>query len=433
MSKLIEKPFGDRIVRRMAIACFLGLGGFIAWGGFVPLEEGVAATGLVVVESDRQVIQHLEGGIIKEIAVKDGDWANAGDVLVVLEETVSRASRDQVIQEYAALAATVERLQSLQDGKSRPDFSFLNGLDIGDVERADITSREQNQFDQQKSSSSADIAVLVARRDAARKIQASREDQIKIAERSLVTANEELKVVESARERQLATVNQVTQAQRLVANLEGEIARLTSELGEARSNELDLEAQIRQTRARTGQDLSTELNQAKTELQSVEERLSAAQDVLNRSVIVAPVSGEVLNLQFATIGGVVQPGQTLMEIVPDLGEVTASVQILPNDRASVREGQVVRTQITAYQGFNAPTLEGKVVDVSADLKTDPVTSAVYYEARIRVPASELRKAGDAEIIPGMPVSTFIYSGQSRTMLDYLFAPIIESMFRGLRS
>lgn len=432
MTKLIERPFKDGMVRRMALACFLGLGGFIAWGGFVPLEEGVAATGLVVVESDRQVIQHLEGGIIKEIAVNDGDWAEAGDVLVVLEETVSLASRDQVIQEYAALAATVERLQSLQDGKS-PDFAFLNDLEIGNAERADIISREQNQFDQQKSASSADIAVLVARRDAARKIQDSRDDQIEIAERSLVTANEELKVVETARDRQLATVNQVTQAQRLVANLEGDIARLTSERSEARSNELDLEAQIRQTRARTGQDLSTDLLQAKTELQSVEERLSAAQDVLNRSVIVAPVSGEVLNMQFSTIGGVVQPGQTLMEIVPDLGEVTASIQILPNDRASVREGQIVRTQITAYQGFNAPTLEGKVVDVSADLKTDPVTSAVYYEARIRVPASELLKAGEAEIIPGMPVSAFIYSGQSRTMLDYLFAPIIESMFRGLRS
>lgn len=433
MSKIIERPFGDRIVKRMAVACVLGLGGFIAWGGFAPLEEGVAAAGTIVVESDRQVIQHLEGGIIKEIAVKDGEWAEKGDVLVILEDTVTLASRDQVIQEFAALSATVERLQSLQDGNARPDFSFLDALDIGTSERADIISREQNQFDQQKSASSADVAVLVARRDAARKIQSSRRNQIEIAERSLTTAKDELNVVESARERQLATVNQVTQAQRLVANLEGEIARLTSELGEARSSELDLEAQIRQTRARAGQDISTELLQAKAELQTVEERLSAAQDVLNRSVIVAPVSGEVLNMQFSTIGGVVQPGQTLMEIVPDIGQVTASVQILPNDRASVQEGQSVRTQITAYKGVNSPTFNGTVVDVSADLKTDPATSAVYYEARIRVPATELGKAGDAEIIPGMPVSTFIYSGRSRTMLDYLVAPISESLFRGLRS
>lgn len=433
MSKLIDKPFRDKMVRRMALVCLLGLGGFIGWGGFVPLEEGVAATGLVVVESDRQVIQHLEGGIIREIAVKDGDWADEGQILVVLEDTATLAGRDQVIQEYASLSATVERLTSVQDGVDSPDFSFLDTLEIGDAERADIIAREQDLFDQQKSATSADIAVLIARRDAARSIQASRRGQIEIAERSLETASTELSVVESARERQLATVNQVTQAQRLVASLDGEIARLTSELSEARSSELDLEAQIRQTRARSAQDVSSDLVQSRTELQSVEERLSAAQDVLNRSVITAPVSGEVLNLQFGTIGGVIQSGQTIMEIVPDIGEVTASIQIKPADRASVREGQIVRTQITAYQGFNAPTLEGTVVDVSADLKTDPVTSAVYYEARIRVPASELAKAEAVEIIPGMPVSAFIYSGQSRTMLDYLFAPIAESLFKGLRS
>jgi len=166
---------------------------------------------------------------------------------------------------------------------------------------------------------------------------------------------------------------------------------------------------------------------------AAQERLNAAQDILDRSVIFAPVSGEVLNMAFSTIGGVVRSGETLMEIVPSIGEVTASVQIAATDRSSIFEGQLVRTQFSSYKGWQAPRLEGEIIDVSADLKTDPVTAVSYYEARIRVPASEIAKTTNVDVIPGMPVDAFIFSGKSRTMLDYLLEPLGESLFRGLRT
>jgi HlyD family type I secretion membrane fusion protein len=232
---------------------------------------------------------------------------------------------------------------------------------------------------------------------------------------------------------QLARRDQVTSSERLVATLEGDIARLESERADQAANVLDLEAQIAQSRARTGQTNATELLRASGELLTAEERLNAAQDILNRSVIIAPVDGEVLNLSFSTIGGVVRSGETIMEIVPQIATVTASVQITPADRAAINEGQIVRTQFSSYRGWQAPRLAGEIIGVSADLKTDPATSAVYYEARVRVPASEMDKTTNVEIRPGMPVDVFIFSGRSRTLFDYLIEPLGDSLFKGLRT
>jgi len=427
------KPMKDKIVWKMGAICVLGFGGFLLWGSLAPLEEGVTASGQIVVEDNRQLVQHLEGGIVSEIKVREGQMVEQGDVLVVLKKTASLSNRDQVIQEYGALAASVARLKALQSSAAAPSFTALDQLDLGAAERADIIKRETGLFHQQRNSLSADIAVLSARITAAEQTQNSREKQILIAQKALDSAQGELGVIQDMFSQQLARRDQVTSSERLVATLEGDIASLQGQRDDAKASELDFTAQMVQTRARVAQENAANLLSTSAELLAAEERLNAAQDVLDRSVIFAPVSGEVLNMAFSTIGGVVRSGETLMEIVPNIGEVTASVQIAASDRSSISEGQLVRTQFSSYKGWQAPRLEGKIINVSADLKTDPVTSVSYYEARIRVPASEIAKTTDVDVIPGMPVDTFIYSGKSRTLLDYLFEPLSESLFRGLRT
>lgn len=427
------RPSKDKTVRRMALICAIGFGGFCGWGALAPLEEGVAASGQIVVEDNRQKVQHLEGGIVSELLVREGEMVEAGDVLVVLQRTASLSSRDQVVQEYGALAASVARLRALQTGQSRPDFSVLETLDLGEAERNDIIRRERDLFAQQRQSLNADIAVLTSRVNSSRQLQTSREGQIEITRKSLNSATAELDVISDMFSQQLARRDQVTSSERLVARLEGEIAALTSQRDDARAAEADLQAQIAQTRATAARDTATSLLETSAQLLAAQDRLNQAQDVLDRAVITAPVSGEVLNMAFATIGGVVGSGETLMEIVPDIGQVTASVQISATDRAVVFEGQNVRTQFSSYKGWQAPRLLGEIIDVSADLKTDPVTGLPYYEARLRVPQSELARTQDVDIIPGMPVDVFIYSGRSRTLLDYLVAPLGESLFKGLRA
>lgn len=427
------KPMKDKIVLKMAAICVLGFGGFMAWGSLAPLEEGVAASGQIVVEDNRQLVQHLEGGIVEEILVREGQMVQQGDVLVVLKKTASLSSRDQIVQQFGARAASVSRLKALQSGAASVDFSVLDALDLGASERADIIRREQGLFNQQRNSLQADIAVLQARVRAAKQLQSASDTQIKIGRKALASARSELEVISSMFEEQLARRDQVTSLERLVATLEGDIARLESERENAKASELDHGAQIAQTRARAAQENASTLLITSGELLASEEALNAAQDVLDRSVIIAPVSGEVLNMEFSTIGGVVRSGETLMEIVPAINRVTASIQIAAGDRAAIFEGQLVRTQFSSYKGWQAPSLEGEIIDVSADLKTDPVTSISYYEARVRVPAEQMARTTGIDIIPGMPVDVFIFSGNSRTMLDYFLEPLGESLFRGLRT
>ena len=432
MRKTLFKPMGDKLTRNMSIACLIGFGGFMIWGGLAPLEEGIAASGQVVVEDNRQVVQHLEGGLVRDIRVREGQIVQQGDVLVVLEKTAALSTRDQVIQEYAARAATVARLRALQSGARRPDFSVLENIELGDIERANIIRRESELFDQQKNALKADIAVLQARIKAAEQTSASRSNQMDIAQKSLDSAVSEREVIREVFAKKLARKDRVTQVDRLVANLEGDIARLKSDRENAQATMLDHEAQIAQARARASREIAQDLLETNASLLAAEEQLNAAQDILNRSEIISPVSGEVLNMSFATIGAVVKPAETLMEIVPDIGEVTAAVQIAAVDRSSVHEGQSVRTQFTSYKGWQAPSLNGEIIDISADLKIDPITALSYYEAKIRVPKSELIGIEDLDILPGIPVDVFIYSGKSRTLMDYIFEPLGESLYRGLR-
>ena len=253
-----------------------------------------------------------------------------------------------------------------------------------------------------------------------------------IAQKSLDSAVSEREVIREVFAKKLARKDRVTQVDRLVANLEGDIARLKSDRENAQATMLDHEAQIAQARARASREIAQDLLETNASLLAAEEQLNAAQDILNRSEIISPVSGEVLNMSFATIGAVVKPAETLMEIVPDIGEVTAAVQIAAVDRSSVHEGQSVRTQFTSYKGWQAPRLNGEIIDISADLKIDPITALSYYEAKIRVPKSELIGIEDLDILPGIPVDVFIYSGKSRTLMDYIFEPLGESLYRGLR-
>ncbi|OLF81329.1 hypothetical protein AWH62_01260 [Maricaulis sp. W15] len=424
---------GDSFVRRSALACLIGLGGFLAWAGLAPLEEGVPAAGQIVVENDRQVVQHLEGGIIQELMVRDGDRVEAGAPLLTLQETASLAVRDELLQEIATLTGSTQRLAALRDGLEEPDFSSLDELGLTTEQRDAVVTRQRDLFRQQTQSFQADIAVLTARRDGARSSRDLHAQQIRITQRVLSAAQDQLSLLNERYERQMARLDELRGMERDVAALEADISRLRTEAQQAATLEQDLDGQIAQTEAAFNRQVSADQLEVRSQLEQARERLAAAQDVLNRSVVLAPQSGEVLNLRFSTRGGVVRPGEAILEIVPAVGEMTASVRIQPANRAAVYEGQAVRTRLTAYKSWMTPRLDGEVISVSADLKTDQNTGAAYYEVRIRIPAEQAARLGELDVIPGMPVEVFIFSGSSRTTLDYLLEPISESLFRGART
>lgn len=423
----------DRVVKGALLTCAIGLGGFGMWAGFAPLEEGLAARGTIVVENDRQVIQHLEGGIVEKAHVREGQRVKAGDVLITLRETASLASRDQLRTQIAALAAREARIEAELDNRVEPDFAALYALKLKSGSIDALIAEEVNLFEAERSALSTQTRLLTDRAAAARQTAFQKEDEIASARRALEIARKELGRFEQLLARQMVRRDRVTEYERETARLSGEMARLGAERDTARANAADAERQAQQLRAERRQQASIELRDARAERLAALESLNNAQDVLERAVIVAPADGEVLNLEFNTPGAVIPSGQTIMEIVPGNDGIVAAVRIRPSDRASLFEGQKVRTQLAAYKGWEAPRLAGIVRGVSADLKTDTATGEDYYEARIALTMGEGAKAAGVEAIPGMPVDAFIFSGRSRTLLDYLFTPIVESMFRGLRT
>jgi len=296
-----------------------------------------------------------------------------------------------------------------------------------------LKTEEYNLFLAARAALDAEISVLIARASAAQRTATLRESQIESTKSALSIAEDELELNRALLAQQMVRKDQVSRLEREVAGLSADIARLTSERDEARASSVDASRQIDQLRAQNRQTASADLRDARAERLAAEESLNAAQDILDRAEITAPVSGEVLNLNFTTPGAVVPSAETIMEIIPREQRVVASIQIRPTDRASVFEGQTVRTQVAAYRSWKTPRLDGTVRSISADLKTDPVTGNDFYEARILLSANSIADAGNLEITPGMPVDAFIFSGHSRTTLDNIFEPLIESAFKGMRA
>ena len=202
-------PFEDGFVRRAALVCLLGFGGFLGWAAFAPLAQGVPAAGQIVVENQRQVVQHLEGGIIEELLVRDGDRVEAGQALLSLQETASQAARDEVLQEIASLTGSLQRLEALRSGEREPDFSPLNEIGLNAAERADVELRQRDLFDQQRDAFLADIAVLTARRDGARSSQALQARQVAATNRALDAARAQLDLLRERYGRQMVRLDEI--------------------------------------------------------------------------------------------------------------------------------------------------------------------------------------------------------------------------------
>ncbi len=413
-------------------ACLFFIGGFVLWSALAPLAEGVTASGQIVVEDNRKVVQHLEGGIIRVLHVREGDLVEEGDVLVELGQVASLARRDEVAKELAVELASIERLTSLLDDNEVPDFSVLDDLPIDEATRMEIIARQQRLFDQTVSSLDSEVSVLTARRSTQRSRERNLTSQIAAVGRSLRLAQEDLTRRLSFLDQKWETIDRVQASEREVASLEAELSALRASQNEARETALEIDEEIKSAVATAQARYSGELLEARRNAEIAEEQLGASQDVLARTIITAPRSGKVLNLAFTTLGGVVGSGEPIMEIVPDTSDLVAQVQINPTDRDAVQPGQSVKAQLSAYKMWVQPRIDGEVLSISADLKQIPETGVSYYEARILLDRSTLKTENNIDIIPGMPVEAFIANGQKSTFAEILFEPIFNVFDRGSR-
>lgn len=401
--------------------------GFGTWATTVPLASGAVASGIISPDGSRRVVQHLEGGLIAEIRVRDGDYVMAGQPVVLLEEIQAASVHEALLDEYRTLLATQARLSAELFGQTEIVFPpELTGADskriqpIIDSQRAIFRSRQDVQ--------SAQRQVLQERLLQSDEQIHALDAQISSANAQIDLLAEEISDKQQLLDDALTTKSQLLLLQRQEAELvgrRGEYQATIAEIGQKRG---EIQSQLLSIAAESTDYVTSELDKTRASLATVTEQLGASQDVLDRTVVTAPVSGHVVNLRFKSPGGVVVRGEPIMEIVPTEERLLIDARVAVVDIDVVHAGQHAAVHLTSLDSYRLPRIEGIVRTISADRIVDERTGQAYYLARVEVPTEQMAKiGGSAELVPGMPAEVLIVTGE-RTMIQYLLEPF-ESAFR----
>lgn len=417
----------------VGLSLMVFLFGFIfLWAALVPLQSGAVAPGRIMVDSNRKEIQHLEGGIVKEIAVREGDTVKAGQLLVKLDNTTSQARSDLLRGEYIAARASEARLLAERDNKESVTFpEELTKLEATDSQVRDNLDSQRRLFTSRRESLTGQIDVMNQKIAQSGSEIAGLRDQSNAAGRQIALLNEEITVVRGLLAKGNALKPRLLALERQSADLIGQRGQATAMISRASQTINESKINIINLKTEFLNQVVQELKETQTQLSSLTEQMRSAGDVARRVDIVAPIAGTVTGLQVHTIGGVVKPGDTLMTLVPQDDKLIVEARVSPQDIDVVHAGLKAQVRLTAFKARYLRPAEGKVITVSADRFDDQRTGEGFYLARIEIPQSELKDIGDLKLTPGMPAETLIVTGR-RTMLSYLVRPIRESFGRAFR-
>ena len=408
----------------------LFLGGFGVWAAVAPLDSGAVATGVLGVSSERKTVDHLEGGIVREILVVDGDVVAAGQTVIVLDDTGARAALDLLEAQWRSAEALNARLEAERDGL--PAIRWPPALQLAALARpeaAEVLATQEGIFQARAVSLANQTAIYRRRIDQLRERAAGLGDELASQERQVALLDEGLLDirrsvligVESKHQRML----QMERDRERAIGLRG---RSAAEIGRLELNVTEQELLIEELGNRRREGVAAELREVETELSDLRERVAAARDVAARTRIAAPAAGTVMGLQVFTPGGVVEPGEPLLQIVPAGDRLIVEARVAPNNRDSVEVGLPAEVRLPAFSQLGAPRLAGEVIRVSADRFADG--QMAWYAARIALDPDQPALA-ELPLTPGMAADVLIVTGE-RTLLDYLLAPIAESLGRALR-
>lgn len=407
---------------------FLVFGVFGLWATLAPIEGAAHAPGTVAVKTYKKIVQHLEGGIVREIRVQDGDLVDAGDPLLILDNTQSLAQLEIVNAQFAADNALESRLVAERDGLNSVSYpQFLSNREFN----ASAEIQAQNQiFDARRIALQGGIEVLQQRVEQLQSslvgLHALKESKEELAK----SYDEEVQDVQALLEDGFSDRTRLRGLQRNSASFKGEAAELTASIASTEIQVGETRLQILQQEKEFRNDVMGQLAETQTRLKDSAERINALQDVVSRMVIRAPVAGRVNGMQAHTEGGVVVAASEIAEIVPQSEELIIEARLSPLDIDRVSEGQEAIIRFSTFSRNAVPTIFGSVMSISADSFIDEFTGVSYYVARIEVNPDGMEELGGLALIPGMPAEAFISSG-SRTLLQYLFKPLSNSIARSL--
>jgi HlyD family type I secretion membrane fusion protein len=416
--------------------------GFGAWTGFAPLEGAVVASGSFVATGQNKQIQHFEGGIVREILIIEGQIVEAGQTLMRLDDTAPNSKMRRLQLKRYRLLATRARLEAEISGKTQFAVPSALAALAGDPEIAAMLTRQRAELEAKQAKLASEQEVLRKEINGLQQSIAGFEARAKSARDRAALFQEELKDKSSLLDRQLTRKSDVLALQRAEAGITGELGEVIGRIADSRERIARAEQQIESLKSAAIQRSITELREAETELDDVEEQSYAARDVVERLEVKAPVRGAVVKINQHTSGGVIAPGAVILELLPLNEELLIEARVRPDQINHVHEGQAALVRLSALNQRATPMIEGNVVYLSVDTVAEaepqanrparPADRSDSFVVRVRLDASDMRaKTPDFRPTPGMPADVFIKTAE-RTFFDYIITPVLDSFARAFR-
>ena len=405
-----------------------GLGG---WASTAQISGALIAPGSIVVESNVKKVQHPTGGVVGEVRAHDGDLVKAGDVVVRLDDTVTKASLAIVTKNLDGLWARAARLEAEQRGLDKITFPPMLTDRVSDPEVKAVMASEAKLFEVRVNGRTGQKAQLRERIVQLNEEIAGLAAQEKAKDQEIELVQKELTGVSDLYDKHLVQLSRLTTLQRDAARLSGERAQYIASRAQAKGKITETELQIIQVDKDVVSDVSKDLRETNDKIGEFVERKVTAEDQLRRVDIRAPQDGMVLQSSVHTVGGVITAGDAIMLIVPQADDLQVEAKVNPQDIDKLQVGQKTLLRLSAFNQRTTPELNGVVTRVSPDTTTDQRTGQSYYTIRVSMPAAEIARLGDVKLIPGMPVEAFVQTGD-RTLLSYLIKPLNDQLMRAFR-
>ncbi|MEO9901649.1 HlyD family type I secretion periplasmic adaptor subunit [Nisaea sp.] len=405
-------------------------GGFGLWASLAQLGSGAIAQGQLQVSSNQKTVQHLEGGIIEAINVRDGDLVRAGEVLIKLDDTRARVEYELLHKQFLTHLGSKARLVAERDNLAEVNFPSELLSQSADDDVGEVIAGQRRLFETRISARDSQFGLL------RRRIQKTREEitalgaQQRADGRQYELIQEEIADVRELYEKGLERKPRLLSLERTAVQLEGSIGNRRALVARAEQTIAETEFQLLNTEERFKTEVETNLRQVQDQMIDLKDRLTGARDALDRTRIRAPQDGQVYGLRFHTVGGVVAPGEPVMGIVPQGDTLVVKARIDPTDIDVVSVGAEASIRLTSFSQRTTQPIDGELASISADI-VQPEQGAPFYEARIVLDGDSLARQPKLELVQGMPATVIISTGD-QTLLEYLLAPLVRSFELGLR-
>lgn len=405
-------------------------GGLMLWSIFAPFQGAVFAQGSISVESNRQAIQHLEGGIVSELYVREGDRVGQGDALLRLEDTPIKAQLSSIEARLFEFIGQEARLAAERDGSSIAtlDPAYANLKDRAELRR--IIASQNELMVARAASKSTQIKLLNQNVSQLRERLQGLQNEIRAKETQSRLVDEEVEGLETLLSKGLSPKTRVLELKREQARLNGDREALVSQVATTRIQISDVEIEINQLTEGFRELVLTEMRDVQTQIAELTEQRVATLDRLSRLIITSPRAGRALGVQAHTIGGVIESGQPIMYIVPENDELIALIRIATHDIDKVIVGNEAVLLFPAFNLSATPEVKGIITKVSADALQDPATGAFYFEGVVEIPKGRLANQ-NFPLQPGMPVDARVLT-EDRSVISYLLKPLGDAMSKTFR-